>query len=58
MLEDKLLSGYHYRPRLLEGTVNNPERIMTYVTGKGGAEMLIKTYREKGLDDETISNLI
>ncbi len=58
MLEDKLLYGYHYRPRPLEDTVNNPERIMTYVTGKGGAEMLIKAYREEGLDDEAISHLI
>lgn len=58
MLEDKLLYGYHYRPIPMENEVNNPEKIMKFVTGKGGAEMLIKAYREEGLDDETISNLV
>lgn len=56
MLKNKLLSGYMYR--LTPLTKDKEEKNINFVTGKGGAELLIESYKKEGLNDEAISNLI
>ncbi|HMT02311.1 MAG TPA: hypothetical protein PKD00_03225 [Burkholderiales bacterium] len=55
-IENKLLSGYWYRPAPLKENTNKTS--MTFLTGKGGAMNLINSYRELGVEDELIETFI
>lgn len=56
MIEDKLLRGYAYRNSEL--SKGGDKNFININTGVGGAKMMVDTYREKGLPDSIIENLI
>jgi len=53
MVEDKILEGYFYRNAPFKDGHN-----LQLSTGSGGALNLIKAYKDEGLSDEAIEEII